>query len=278
MRQNGLDFVIITIIPCQYMMQQLFDIRLKIKQLRHWFANQQVMTQYCMLCRARAESAGICNSCLADMPWHNASKCQVCNLPSNHAICGACLKAPPNFNSTISVFRYDYPLNHLIQAYKYQEALHISAFFAGQLLQKMTLADDFNDDNFIKPRVDLIIPMPMHMSRLRERGFNQALEIAKVLSKHLNIPLDRATCKRIINAPPQASLPLKKRKANVAGVFACTQSLEGLNIAVIDDVMTTGASLNELSRTLKNAGAAHVTCWVIARTLPSSNNRKVSPL
>jgi ComF family protein len=258
------------------MMQQLFDISLKIEQFRHWCAKQQVMTQYCMLCTAQADNAGICKPCLADMPWHDMPKCHICNLPSNHSICGACLKAPPYFDRTSSVFRYDYPLNHLIQAYKYQEALHISVFFATQLLQIIT--HQYAKDERLKPNVDLIIPMPMHSNRLKERGFNQALEIAKVLSKQLDIPLDYTSCERIINAPPQASLPLKKRKANVAGVFACSQSLDDLNIAIIDDVMTTGASVNELAHTLKNAGAAHVTCWVIARTLPSSNTRKISPL
>lgn len=113
-----------------------------------------------------------------------------------------------------------------------------------------------------------IIPMPMHRHRLKERGFNQALEIAKLLSKILNIKLDYTSCLRIKHTAPQASLKLKDRITNIKGAFSCLQNLQDLNIAIVDDVMTTGASLNELAKTLKQAGAAHVECWVMARTLP----------
>jgi ComF family protein len=117
-------------------------------------------------------------------------------------------------------------------------------------------------------KIDLIMPMPMHQQRLQERGFNQALEIARVIANNTGISLDYSSCQRTKLTPPQASLPLKERIKNIRGVFSCTQNLQGLHIALVDDVMTTGASLNELAKTLKQAGAAHVECWVIARTLP----------
>lgn len=117
-------------------------------------------------------------------------------------------------------------------------------------------------------RIDLIIPMPMHSARLKERGFNQALEIARMIAKNAQIKCDFTTCQRTKLTPPQASLALKERIKNIRGVFSCTQPLQGLNIAIVDDVMTTGASLNELAKTLKRAGASHVECWVVARTLP----------
>lgn len=110
--------------------------------------------------------------------------------------------------------------------------------------------------------------MPMHATRLKERGFNQALEIARLISKNMQMKLNYTSCQRTKYTPPQASLPLKERIKNIRGVFKCQQNLQGLNIAVVDDVMTTGASLNELAKTLKQAGASHVECWVIARTLP----------
>jgi len=110
--------------------------------------------------------------------------------------------------------------------------------------------------------------MPMHDERLKQRGFNQALEIARLISKNRQIELDSISCRRTRLTPPQASLPLKDRIKNIRGAFECNKNLQGLHIALIDDVMTTGASLNELAKTLKQAGAAHVECWVIARTLP----------
>ena len=110
--------------------------------------------------------------------------------------------------------------------------------------------------------------MPMHPSRLQSRGFNQALELARIIAKKMQLQLDYSSCQRTKLTPPQASLPLKERIKNIQGVFNCSQDLKGVSIALVDDVMTTGASLNELAKTLKKAGAAHVECWVIARTLP----------
>ena len=112
------------------------------------------------------------------------------------------------------------------------------------------------------------MPMPMHPQRLKERGFNQALEIAKVLGKNHKEKLDYKSVIRQTLTPPQASLPLKERVKNIKGAFKVNADLADKRIAIVDDVMTTGASLNELAKTLKKAGAAHVECWVIARTLP----------
>jgi ComF family protein len=127
-------------------------------------------------------------------------------------------------------------------------------------------------NNIRSKHMDLIIPMPMHPKRLQERGFNQALEIAKRVSSKLEIALDFTSCIRNKFTPPQASLPLKERVKNIHGVFSvkdtAKNNLKGLRVALIDDVMTTGASLNELAKTIKKAGASHVECWVIARTLP----------
>jgi len=109
--------------------------------------------------------------------------------------------------------------------------------------------------------------MPLHPQRLKERGFNQSLEIARLISKPLNIPM-RHACKRIKFSAPQASLPIKDRVNNMKGAFICNEDLTGLNVILLDDVMTTGASLNALAKAVKAKGAAHVECWLIARTLP----------
>ena len=110
--------------------------------------------------------------------------------------------------------------------------------------------------------------MPLHPERLKDRGFNQSLEIAKQVSRWLDVPLDVNGCQRTRNTPAQARLKWKERRSNVRGAFACDLDLSGKKIAVLDDVMTTGATLNELSRTLKNSGAIEVSAWVVARTLP----------
>lgn len=112
------------------------------------------------------------------------------------------------------------------------------------------------------------MPMPLHPGRLRERGFNQSLEIAKKISRWLDIPLSADACQRTRDTPSQAGLKWKERRRNVRGAFACDQDLSGKRIAVLDDVMTTGATLNEISRILKERGASEVSAWVVARTLP----------
>lgn len=153
----------------------------------------------------------------------------------------------------------------MMQRYKYGGMLNLSHFF-GHLLSKRINAE----------AIDLIIPMPMHPMRLKERGFNQALEIAKILTKNNTGKLNYKIAQRQKLTPPQASLPLKERVKNINGAFkVMTDSashFQNKRIAIVDDVMTTGASLNELAKTLKKAGAAHVECWVIARTLPKQHH------
>lgn len=221
-----------------------------------------IFKQRCALCCSyQGTELGICQPCLLDLPWHQATQCPQCALLSDGRTCGNCLAAPPSFDATYSIFTYEFPLDKLLQQYKYRETLQLSHTFAELLEQKLELSQDNRN-------IDLVIPMPMHDKRLQERGFNQALEIARLLCQRTGLPLDYNICKRVKLTPPQAGLPLKERAKNIRGVFSCNKNLQGMNIALVDDVMTTGASLDELAKTLKQAGAAHVECWVVARTLP----------
>ncbi|WP_049764465.1 ComF family protein [Methylotenera mobilis] len=226
------------------------------------------MQQTCMLCTSRhGGDLGLCAPCMADLPWHQTAQCPQCALAINDnlyggGLCGGCLSEPPSFDATRATFTYNYPLDGLLQHYKYNASLNLARTFATLWLdaQRAQVTSMYP--------IDLIIPMPMHEKRLTERGFNQALEIAKHFSRAFTIPLDYSSCQRIKYTPPQASLKLKERISNMRGAFHCQPSLHNLNIAVVDDVMTTGTSLNELAKTLKQAGAARVECWVMARTLP----------
>ena len=232
-----------------------------------------VFKQSCLLCKsAHGGNIGLCDDCQKDLPWHTEPHCPQCGLLSfNHQLCGHCLKSPPDFDATLALFTYDFPLAALLQRYKYGNMLNLSHSFA-DLMAAHLLRHRVQTNHISTKSIDLIIAMPMHPQRLQERGFNQALEIAKLLAKKLNVPLDYTVCIRNKLTPPQASLPLKERVKNIRGVFSVNEAhkinLKGLKIALIDDVMTTGASLNELAKTLKKAGASHVECWVIARTLP----------
>jgi ComF family protein len=240
--------------------------------VNNWLENNQLLNlsglinilfkQKCLLCDANIDSLhsnthAACRACLNDLPWHQKNACPQCGLNSGGQLCGNCISSPPDFDATISVFLYDFPIDAMMQRYKYGNMLSLCVFF-GQMLSEKVAIDS----------VDLIIPMPMHPRRLKERGFNQALEIAKILTRNNKEKLDYRSTVRQKLTPPQASLPLKARVKNIKGAFSVNSNLAGKRIAIVDDVMTTGASLNELARTLKKAGARHVECWVIARTLP----------
>jgi ComF family protein len=226
------------------------------------------LKQSCLLCASQdGGKLGLCTACLHDLPWHTAPHCPQCSLLSDGLLCGSCLNTTLSFDATQALFTYNYPLDRLLQHYKYQESLPLANTFAALWLDKKS--SNISDYQNKKPAIDLIIPMPMHKERLKQRGFNQALEIARLISKHMQIKLDFTSCLRTRLTPPQASLPLEERMKNIRGVFQCNKNMQGLHIALVDDVMTTGASLNELAKTLKQAGAAHVECWVIARTLPN---------
>ncbi len=201
----------------------------------------------------------ICSACIKDLPWHSQTACPQCALPTyGNQLCGDCLQSPPAFDGTRALFRYDYPLNAMLQRYKYQQNLQLAKTFSQLIADHLSELGHF----------DRIIPMPLHPKRLAERGFNQSLEIAKQLAKKLDIQLDSSSCKRIKWSPPQASLPLKARIKNMRGAFVCHKDLSQQRVLLLDDVMTTGASLHELASTVKSAGASHVECWVVARTLP----------
>jgi ComF family protein len=201
----------------------------------------------------------LCIGCERDFPWHRGQQCPTCALPTGSGdICGTCLKTPPAFDGTYALLEYRFPVSAVLQRYKYSGFLAVSGLM-GQLLARELMP---------AVRPDIIIPMPLHPSRLKERGFNQASEIARIVAKQLAIPLATHICSRTRPTPPQAGLAVKERRRNMKGVFACSQSLAGKHIALLDDVMTTGASLDALARTVKDAGAARVDCWVIARTLP----------
>lgn len=235
---------------------------MKIQQLiNNWSKlNHLLFPQFCILCSsAQKGMLAICTDCLHELPWHTHEHCPQCGLPStsNH-ICGHCLSSPPAFDVTQALFRYEYPLDAMLQRYKYGHQLTMAETF-GELMANSILAS---------ARPDVIIPMPLHPQRLQERGFNQAVEIGRVVAKRLQLPLDIQSCTRIKLAPPQVSLPLKERVKNMRNAFACHTNLDGLRIALLDDVMTTGASLNALASVVKAAGAAYVECWTVARTLP----------
>lgn len=210
----------------------------------------------CLLCGAEPGPELLCPACIGDLSALPES-CPRCALPSpGAAVCGSCLNRPSHFDATLALWRYEFPCDRLVQALKYRDRLALAGFFARALASRPL------------PEVDLIVPMPLHPRRLAERGFNQALEIARGLARRLGTPIEPRGVLRVKHTPPQTALPYEERAKNVRGAFLCKLDLSGASVAVVDDVMTTGATLSELARALKRAGATRVENFVIARTVP----------
>lgn len=211
----------------------------------------------CLLCGAKCASGVLCAACQADLPPAPAIHCPLCGEATTHGErCGACLREPPHFVAVHAPFRYEFPVDRLIHALKYGHQLPLATWFGEQLAASVAGL-----------RLDTIVPLPLHPQRLRERGFNQSLEIAKALGKCLHLPVDRSSLVRTRETPPQAGLDRKERRRNVRGAFACNATLSERHVLLVDDVLTSGASADECARQLLTAGAASVHVAVIARTL-----------
>ena len=208
----------------------------------------------CFLCRGQAREL-LCGACDADLPRLARPLCPRCALESPRGeLCGRCLSHAPAYDATQAALAYDFPADALVQALKFRGELALAPLLAALLAERLHAE-----------RVDLVVPVPLSSARLRRRGYNQAAEIARhVPGGRLALTL----CERTRDAPPQVELPYDARQRNVRGAFRCTRRLAGASVAIVDDVMTTGATLDEMARTLKGAGAERVVNWVVARTMP----------
>lgn len=208
----------------------------------------------CYLCRGGARAL-LCAACDADLPRLAGPRCPRCALDSPRGEpCGRCLSDAPHYDATVAALAYEFPADALVHALKFRGELALAGVLGELLSEKISNLE-----------IDHVIPVPLSATRLRERGYNHAAEIARHLVPR---KLDLALCERSRDTPPQMELPLAERQRNVRGAFRCTRALAGASVAVVDDVMTTGATLAEVARTLKAAGAARVVNWVVARTFP----------
>ncbi len=219
---------------------------------------QWLIPSHCLLCLAQDPSGlNLCQDCRGALPWLTTA-CSRCSLPLHYPgqLCGACQHHPPKFDTGIALFHYAPPVDRLILQLKFAAGLHHARLFAALLATRLASA----------PPPDCVIPIPLHPSRQRKRGFNQAIEIARPLSKQLGYHLDIETCIRTRATPPQSLLSAGQRRSNLRGAFALTRPLQARHVALVDDVMTTGSTLNAVSKLLRHAGAERIDVWVCART------------
>jgi ComF family protein len=212
----------------------------------------------CLLCGAPGEEGrDLCAACADVLPW-NERACASCALPlpAPAPACGRCLAAPPPVHATCAAFLYGFPLDRLLPRLKFHQGLA-----AGRLLAQLA-TDAFAH----APRPDAMVPVPLHRDRLRERGYDQALELARPVAQALGLPLREGLLRRRKATAPQSRLDAAARRRNLKGAFevvACRPP--PLHVALFDDVMTTGATLYAAAKALRNAGVQRVDAWVCAR-------------
>ncbi len=216
----------------------------------------------CILCHdATNRDIALCKVCEKALPWNNRC-CKRCALPIEQTeqapYCGQCLTHPPPFSSTIALFKYQHPIDQFITQLKFSKKL-----IYAKLLAKL-FGEYINQHQIAKP--DCIIPVPLHPRRLRERGFNQALEIARPLAKLLKITLNFTSYQRQRHTKAQSTLSAKKRLNNLKNAFIASKPVHAKHIAIIDDVMTTGQTVTELSKIISQTCEAKIDIWCCARS------------
>jgi len=235
-----------------------------------------VMPPVCILCGDRGDNlhpdqpnnnnraTDLCIRCFDELPWHNAA-CARCAVsltsfkptsPRLEALCGHCQTQPPAYDRCQAMLSYQPPGDHLLQKLKFNGRLEMARVL-GELMAHWL-------ESVCEQRPDIVIPVPLHQDRLRERGFNQAAELARPIARHLGLPMDIHSCIRMKTTAPQSDLSRKARIKNVKGAFEVVRPVSG-HVAIIDDVMTTGSTAHELARTLRQAGATRVEVWICAR-------------
>ncbi|HUL63826.1 MAG TPA: ComF family protein [Burkholderiaceae bacterium] len=212
----------------------------------------------CAICAIESGEPLICRGCAADFLalTPRCTRCAI-SLPHGTDVCGACLHDPPSFDATLTLADYTAPIDGLILALKFGHRLQLAPLLGALLAERARALAT------LRP---VLVPVPLAFERLAERGFNQSFEIARAIARTLDVPFDAGALTRVRHAPAQASLPLDARRRNIRGAFAVRRNVRGLRVAVVDDVMTTGSTLEEIARVLKQAGADHVTNLVVART------------
>lgn len=222
----------------------------------------------CLLCSASAGRQALCLPCHLALP-HLRHACRQCALPldasADGLLCGDCLDTPPGFESAVCAVHYRPPADWLIRQFKYHGRPACAGPLASLLLA--ALQSHYRD----APWPGLILPVPLHPTRLAERGYNQSLLLAERLARATGIPLARDGCLRLRPTPSQSGLDRSERRRNLKNAFRVLADVRGQRVAIVDDVLTTGVTGDMLARALRRAGAREVHLWCVARTPPPSH-------
>lgn len=238
--------------------------------LQEWIYH--LLPGICLLCGVKTyRRLDLCHYCESDLPWlkHSCIRCAL-PLPQHQSICGKCQTNSPAWNRLFCPFTYAPPVDYLIHQLKYRHNLVAGQVMGSLLAMHIKLQSGSN-----APLPQFIVPVPLHRNRLKERGYNQAVELANVISDLLQIPVDTRVCRRIKDTPAQQFLSRSERKTNIKGAFSLEKSVSGCHVALVDDVMTTGSTVTEICQLLLEAGTQTIDVFSVARTDQSWINQNL---
>lgn len=231
-----------------------------INHLSEWWP------QSCLLCGQTSRRRSLCADCIQDLPRFTAS-CFRCGLPlapvADAKLCGQCQQHAPSYDRVIAAFAYATPIAQLVTQLKFQQRLQLARLF-GELLAAR-----------IEPGIALpqaLLPVPLHPNRLRTRGYNQALEIARPLGRILSLPVLADSARRSRDTAPQSAQAAEQRQQNIRGAFRLNTPLHLRHVAIVDDVMTSGHTVGELAGVLRQAGVEQIEVWCVARAWPKTKS------
>ncbi|HHT0594045.1 TPA: ComF family protein [Legionella anisa] len=229
-----------------------------------WSLTQSLrLYSICVLCNQFHNSKiAVCISCIEFMTRLGPA-CNYCAypLPDTHLlVCGRCIKKTPYFDRALIHYVFEEPLRNLLHQFKYHNGLYLGSFLSQLMIHSLPKDG---------PMPQCLIPVPMHPQRVKSRGFNQAAVLARLLAKKLQLPYDLTSCQKILNTEPQASLDGEQRQKNLHHAFKA-KKIPWNHVAIVDDLLTTGSTANELAFTLKKSGAKKVDVWCCARTVGKS--------
>lgn len=214
----------------------------------------------CILCKQyHNDKMAVCSHCIELMPLLGPG-CHHCAYPlpdTQFLVCGHCIKNPPSFDRAFIKYTFEEPLRTLLHQFKYHNGLYLTSFLSYLIFKSLSSQVEMPQ---------CLIPVPMHPQRIKRRGFNQAAILARSLAKKFKLPCDLFSCQKTLNTKPQAGLDEKQRKINLRSAFV-THQLPYQHVAIIDDLLTTGNTANELAYTLKKSGVKQVDVWCCARTI-----------
>jgi ComF family protein len=199
----------------------------------------------------------ICAACEADYFPPGRARCEVCAIALEGAarVCGRCIATPPNFHGTTALGDYAPPVDGMVTALKFGARLELASAFGELLAARLAPPGDA-----------LVVAVPLAFERMAERGFNQSLQIARAFCRVAGARLAADLLRRVRHAPPQQSLALQERRRNIRGAYQVTGDARDREVFVVDDVMTSGSTIDEIARVLVAAGAVRVRAAVVART------------